>query len=171
MKFFWVVLISIFVDPPANSPALFWVILRTCFVSSRLRFLSFKEKVDSSCSISASGKISFFYSSNFNCQGNFLMYLLSITKLLLIESISLRSSVSSILTQPLKSGINNNSIKKMIREKPFWKGFVSPVGVSVTLINFFFSNTSFFLRSELRDFLFFDGSLSNCKFQLSGFLI
>jgi|LULO01.1.fsa_nt_gb hypothetical protein len=47
------------------------------------------------------------------------MYLLSITKLLVIESSSLRSRVSSIFTQPLKSGINNNSIKKMISEKPF----------------------------------------------------
>ena len=36
------------------------------------------------------------------------MYLLSITKLLVIESSSLRSRVSSIFTQPLKSGINNN---------------------------------------------------------------
>ena len=47
------------------------------------------------------------------------MYLLSITKLLVIESSSLRLRVSSTLTQPLKSGINNNSIKKMISEKPF----------------------------------------------------
>jgi len=59
----------------------------------------------------------------------------------------------------------------MISEKPFLKGFVSPVGVSVILINFFFSTTTFFLPSELRDFLFSDGSLSNCTFQFSGFLM
>jgi len=47
------------------------------------------------------------------------MYLLSITKSLVIESSSLRSRVFSILTQPLKSAINYNCIKKMISEKPF----------------------------------------------------
>ena len=44
------------------------------------------------------------------------MYLLSITKLLVIESSSLRSRVSSTLTHPLKSGINNNSIKKIVEQ-------------------------------------------------------
>ena len=88
-------------------------------VSSRFRFLFFREKLDSADVISALGKISLIFSSNFICHGNFLMYLLSITKLLVIESSSLISRVFSILTQPLKSGINNNSIKKIISEKPF----------------------------------------------------
>ena len=95
------------------------IIFKTFLVFSRLRFLFFREKLDSPCAISASGKISLIFSSNFNCQGNFFIYLLSITKLLVIESSSLRSRVSSTLTQPLKSGINNNSIKKIISEKPF----------------------------------------------------
>ena len=118
MKFFLVVVSSIFVDPPASSPAVLFIIFRIFLVFSRFRFLFSREKIDSSCAISASGKKSLIYSSNFVCQGNFLMYLLSITRLLVIESSSLRSRVFSTLTQPLKSGINNNSIIKMISENP-----------------------------------------------------
>ena len=84
-----------------------------------LKFLFLKEKSNSPFDISASGKISLIFCSKFICQGNFLIYLLSISKLLLIESISLRSRVFSILTQPLNNGISSNKNKEIININPF----------------------------------------------------
>ena len=49
------------------------------------------------------------------------MYLLSITKLLVIESSSLRSRVSSTLTQPLKRGINNTQKNFIFFKKYFYR--------------------------------------------------
>ena len=48
MKFFLVVLISIFVDPPANSPAVFWVNLRTILITA-LCGINKKEEAKSFC--------------------------------------------------------------------------------------------------------------------------